>query len=125
ACHAETCFSSVRLTSVSNRTSPALAIGSEIRRSLLRIADWIERADSDDPALSLLIDATRRLVASTSRHCQGVSWAVAAMKASTSAVCGPKRCEASSLALWMRPSRPCEAGATPLFSWVGRRAYPV
>src|SRR2546430_6272750 len=77
ACHAETCFSSLRLTSVSNRTSPALAIGSEIRRSLLLIEAWIERAESDDPSPSLLIDATSRLVASTWRHCHGVSWAAA------------------------------------------------
>ena len=76
------------------------------------VAAWIERAESDDPAPSLLIDATSRLPARTWRHCHGVSWAAATMKASTSAVCGPKRCEASSLALWMRPSRPWEAGAT-------------
>src|SRR5712692_9203714 len=115
ACQAATCFSSPFRASASNRTSPARAIGSEIRVSLLRMAAWIDRAESVGcPDRSRLTEITSRWVARTWRHCHGVRFATARMNASTSAVCGPNRCDALSLACWIRPRSPCEAGATPL-----------
>src|SRR2546423_8155016 len=84
ACQAATCFSSLLLTRVSKSTSPALAIGSEIRVSLLRIAAWMDRAESGGPPPSLVTDPTRRRTARTWRHRHGVSWAAATMKTSTS-----------------------------------------
>src|SRR5260370_39527413 len=90
-CHAQTCCSSLLFASVSNRTSPARAIGSEIVLSLLVMAAWIERVESDEPAPSLLTEGTRRRAARTLRHCQGGSWEAATMNASTSAVCGRER----------------------------------
>jgi hypothetical protein len=99
ACQAATCFSSLFFASESKSTSPALDMGSDMRPSLLRIAVWIERADSPAwPVPSLVTEATSRRAASTCLHCQGVSSATALMNASTSAVFGPKRREASSLA---------------------------
>ena len=65
ACQAATCFSSLLLTRVSKSTSPALAIGSEIRVSLLRIAAWMDRAESGGLPPSLVTDPTRRRTART------------------------------------------------------------
>src|SRR6202165_5164128 len=115
ACQAATCLSSAFRTRASKSTSPARAIGSEIRVSLLRMADWIDRAESAGWAeRSLFTGDTSPWGARTWRHCHGVRVATARMNASTSAVCGPNRCDALSLACWIRPSSPCEAGATPV-----------